>query len=147
MQALTALPPAGGDDLAVSGVPVVAGDLWGCERLLLLGPHGDRGLGRPRARLVCGSAGPRSLGVLVAVFEASTVIVLRAHYTMDVFTGARRGPADPGSCRPMGAADRSGARPPGLLVLVAEHDELRVADLLEERRRLHALPAPSLVSR
>jgi membrane-associated phospholipid phosphatase len=27
------------------------------------------------------------LGLLVAVFEAITVIVLRAHYTMDVFTG------------------------------------------------------------
>ena len=27
------------------------------------------------------------LGVLIAVFEASTVLVLRAHYTMDVFTG------------------------------------------------------------
>lgn len=28
------------------------------------------------------------LGVLIALFEASTVLVLRAHYTMDVFTGA-----------------------------------------------------------
>jgi hypothetical protein len=28
------------------------------------------------------------LGLLVALFEASTVLVLRAHYTMDVFTGA-----------------------------------------------------------
>jgi membrane-associated phospholipid phosphatase len=28
------------------------------------------------------------LAVLVAVFEATTVIVLRAHYTLDVFTGA-----------------------------------------------------------
>src|SRR5262249_40453042 len=27
------------------------------------------------------------LGVLLALFEASTVIVLRAHYTMDVFAG------------------------------------------------------------
>jgi hypothetical protein len=31
--------------------------------------------------------GSRFLGTLVAVFEATTVIVLRAHYTMDVFTG------------------------------------------------------------
>ncbi len=31
--------------------------------------------------------GARVLGALVALFEASTVIVLRAHYTMDVFTG------------------------------------------------------------
>jgi hypothetical protein len=32
--------------------------------------------------------GARLAGVAVALFEASTVIVLRAHYTMDVFTGA-----------------------------------------------------------
>jgi hypothetical protein len=28
------------------------------------------------------------LGVAIAIFEATTVLVLRAHYTMDVFTGA-----------------------------------------------------------
>ncbi len=28
------------------------------------------------------------LGILIAVFEAATVLVLRAHWTMDVFTGA-----------------------------------------------------------
>jgi hypothetical protein len=28
------------------------------------------------------------LGIAIAVFEAATVLVLRAHYTMDVFTGA-----------------------------------------------------------
>ena len=28
-----------------------------------------------------------ALGVLIAVFEAVTVLILRAHYTMDVFTG------------------------------------------------------------
>jgi hypothetical protein len=28
------------------------------------------------------------LGIALAIFEAATVIVLRAHYTMDVFTGA-----------------------------------------------------------
>jgi hypothetical protein len=32
--------------------------------------------------------GARLAGLAVALFEASTVIVLRAHYTMDVFTGA-----------------------------------------------------------
>ena len=31
--------------------------------------------------------GAAILGTLVAAFEATTVIVLRAHYTMDVFTG------------------------------------------------------------
>ena len=28
------------------------------------------------------------LGIAIAMFEATTVLVLRAHYTMDVFTGA-----------------------------------------------------------
>jgi hypothetical protein len=28
------------------------------------------------------------LGLIIVVFEASTVLILRAHYTMDVFTGA-----------------------------------------------------------
>ena len=32
--------------------------------------------------------GARRSGLAVALFEATTVIVLRAHYTMDVFTGA-----------------------------------------------------------
>jgi len=27
-------------------------------------------------------------GILIALFEISTVLVLRAHYTMDVFAGA-----------------------------------------------------------
>jgi|SRR5580765_1813960 len=31
------------------------------------------------------------VGVFIVVFEASTVLVLRAHYTMDVFTGAIAG--------------------------------------------------------
>ena len=31
--------------------------------------------------------GAALVGMLVATFEATTVIVLRAHYTMDVFTG------------------------------------------------------------
>ena len=32
-----------------------------------------------------------SLGVLIAIFEVATVLVLRAHYTMDVFTGVVTG--------------------------------------------------------
>lgn len=31
--------------------------------------------------------GGLAIGLLVAIFEAATVLVLRAHYTMDVFTG------------------------------------------------------------
>jgi hypothetical protein len=43
------------------------------------------------ARLGTSPAGRRrwlALGIVIAVFEAATVLVLRAHYTMDVFTGA-----------------------------------------------------------
>jgi membrane-associated phospholipid phosphatase len=29
-----------------------------------------------------------ALGIFVAIFEIGTVLILRAHYTMDVFTGA-----------------------------------------------------------
>jgi membrane-associated phospholipid phosphatase len=39
---------------------------------------------------VCGSRGAGQLkwaAVLIPLFEITTVIVLRAHYTMDVFTG------------------------------------------------------------
>lgn len=32
--------------------------------------------------------GLAALGIVIALFEAATVLVLRAHYTMDVFTGA-----------------------------------------------------------
>lgn len=35
-----------------------------------------------------GHAGLKSLAIMVALFEAVTVIVLRAHYTMDVYAGA-----------------------------------------------------------
>jgi hypothetical protein len=41
------------------------------------------------AATLAGDWGPvgLALGVLIAVFEAMTVLILRAHYTMDVFTG------------------------------------------------------------
>jgi hypothetical protein len=41
------------------------------------------------AATLAGHWGPMGLvlGLLIAVFEAVTVLVLRAHYTMDVFTG------------------------------------------------------------
>ncbi|MCE9592486.1 MAG: hypothetical protein K8S99_18420 [Planctomycetes bacterium] len=41
------------------------------------------------AATLAGHWGPwgLALGVAIAVFEAATVLVLRAHYTMDVFTG------------------------------------------------------------
>ena len=42
------------------------------------------------AATLAGHWGPWGLavGLVIALFEALTVLVLRAHYTMDVFTGA-----------------------------------------------------------
>ena len=86
MQALTALPPPEGMIWRYPGVPSLLVTYGVATDLFFSGPHGDRGLGRPRDRpaAVPGAARAR---LLVALFEATTVIVLRAHYTMDVFTG------------------------------------------------------------
>jgi hypothetical protein len=85
-QALTALPPPEGMIWRHPGVPSllvtygVASDLFfsGHTAIAVWG-------GLEIGRLPFKGAGV--LGLLVALFEASTVIVLRAHYTMDVFTG------------------------------------------------------------
>ena len=86
MQALTALPPPDGMIWRNPGIPSllvtyqVATDFFfsGHTSIAVWG-----GLQIARLRF----PGARLLGVLVAVFEVTTVIVLRAHYTMDVFTG------------------------------------------------------------
>jgi hypothetical protein len=86
MQALTALPPPDGMIWRNPGIPSllvtygVASDFFfsGHTSIAVWG-----GLQIARLRF----PGARLLGTLVAVFEVTTVIVLRAHYTMDVFTG------------------------------------------------------------
>jgi PAP2 superfamily C-terminal len=85
-QALTALPPPEGMIWRSPGVPSllvtyhVGNDLFFSGHTALA-VYGAIELGRH---------GPvwAAVGVLLAVFEASAVLVLRAHYTMDVFTGA-----------------------------------------------------------
>jgi hypothetical protein len=85
-QAMTALAPPDGMIWRDPGVPSllvtygVASDLFfsGHTSIAVWG-----GLEIARLRF----RGARALGLFVAVFEATTVIVLRAHYTMDVFTG------------------------------------------------------------
>ena len=85
-QALTALPPPDGMIWRYPGVPSLL-VTYGVATDLFFSGHtsiavwGGLEIGRLRFR------GAAVLGLLVAVFEASTVIVLRAHYTMDVFTG------------------------------------------------------------
>jgi PAP2 superfamily C-terminal len=86
MQALTALPPPEGMIWRDPGVPSmlvtygVATDLFfsGHTAIAVWG-----GLEISRLRF----PGAALLGLFVALFEATTVIILRAHYTMDVFTG------------------------------------------------------------
>ena len=85
-QALTALPPPEGMIWRYPGIPSLL-VTYGVASDLFFSGHtsiavwGGLEIGRLRFR------GAAALGALVAVFEATTVIVLRAHYTMDVFTG------------------------------------------------------------
>ena len=86
-QALCALPPPEGMIWQYPGFPSL---------LVTYGVSNDLFFSGHTAIAVFGSTelarlpfrGARLLGVAVALFEATTVIVLRAHYTMDVFTGA-----------------------------------------------------------
>lgn len=85
-QLLTALPPPEGMIWRHPGVPSLL-VTYGVATDLFFSGHTSIAVwgGLEIARL--SFAGARVLGLLVAVFEASTVLVLRAHYTMDVFTG------------------------------------------------------------
>jgi hypothetical protein len=86
MQALTALPPPEGMIWRHPGVPSLL-VTYGVATDLFFSGHtsiavwGGLEISRLRFR------GGALVGLLIALFEASTVIVLRAHYTMDVFTG------------------------------------------------------------
>ena len=85
-QALTALPPPEGMIWRDPGVWTLL-VTYGVATDLFFSGHtaiavwGGLEIGRLPFK------GAALLGTLVAVFEATTVIVLRAHYTMDVFTG------------------------------------------------------------
>ena len=86
-QALCALPPPEGMIWRATGVPSL---------LVTYGTSNDLFFSGHTALAVFGSielgmwGGPAwaVVGVLLALFEISTVLVLRAHYTLDVFTGA-----------------------------------------------------------
>jgi hypothetical protein len=87
MQAVTALPPPEGMIWHHPGIPSllvtysVASDFFFSGHTSIA-VWGGIEIGRLRF------TGAAVLGILVAIFEASAVIALRAHYTMDVFTGA-----------------------------------------------------------
>ena len=86
-QALVALPPPAGMIWHYPGFPSllvtygVANDFFfsGHTAVAVLGAVELGRLGRPWLRMA---------GVALAVFEVVVVLTLRAHYTMDVFTGA-----------------------------------------------------------
>jgi hypothetical protein len=86
MQALMALPPPDGMIWRNPGIPSLL-VTYGVATDFFFSGHtsiavwGGLEISRLRFR------GAALLGLLIALFEASTVIVLRAHYTMDVFTG------------------------------------------------------------
>jgi PAP2 superfamily C-terminal len=85
-QALTALPPPEGMIWRYPGLPSllvtygVASDFFFSGHTAIA-VWGGLEIGRLPFK------GAAVLGALAALFETSTVIVLRAHYTMDVFTG------------------------------------------------------------
>lgn len=87
MQALVALPAPEGAIWHYPGFPSllvtygVANDYFfsGHTAIAVLGATELARLGKPWLT---------AIAVLIVIFEVTTVIVLRAHYTMDVFTGA-----------------------------------------------------------
>ena len=86
-QALCALPPPDGMIWEYPGFPSLL-VTYGVSNDLFFSGHtaiavfGATELARLNFR------GARLVGCALALFETSTVLVLRAHYTMDVFTGA-----------------------------------------------------------
>jgi len=86
-QALCVLPAPPGMIWHATGVPTLLVTYGVTNDLFFSGHTGLAVL----AAVELGRTGRKSLtalGVLIATFEAMTVLVLRAHYTMDVFTGA-----------------------------------------------------------
>ena len=85
-QLLCPLPAPAGMVWRYPGVPAVL-VTYGTANDLFFSGH--TAIAVYRAATLAGDWGAwgLALGLLVAVFEAATVLVLRAHYTMDVFTG------------------------------------------------------------
>jgi hypothetical protein len=86
-QALCALPPPDGMIWHSTGVPTVLVTYVVSSDLFFSGHTGLAVLG---AAELAHYKNPwlTTLGIIVAIGEAAAVLVLRAHYTMDVFTGA-----------------------------------------------------------
>lgn len=85
-QMLCPLPAPSGMVWRYPGVPAVLVTYGTASDLFFSGHTAIAVYG---AATLAGHWGPYglALGILIGLFEASTVLVLRAHYTMDVFTG------------------------------------------------------------
>jgi hypothetical protein len=85
-QLLCPLPAPAGMVWRYPGVPAVL-VTYGTANDLFFSGH--TAIAVYSAATLAGDWGPWGLaiGLLIAIFEATTVLVLRAHYTMDVFTG------------------------------------------------------------
>jgi hypothetical protein len=85
-QLLCPLPAPAGMVWRYPGVPAVL-VTYGTANDLFFSGH--TAIAVYSAATLAGEWGPwgLALGAVIAVFEATTVLVLRAHYTMDVFTG------------------------------------------------------------
>lgn len=85
-QLLCPLPAPAGMVWRYPGVPAIL-VTYGTANDLFFSGH--TAIAVYSAATLAGDWGPWGLviGVIVAAFEAATVLVLRAHYTMDVFTG------------------------------------------------------------
>ena len=86
-QALCALPAPPGMIWHATGVPTLL-VTYGVTNDLFFSGHTGLAVLAAVELARTGRKGLTALGVLIALFEATTVLVLRAHYTMDVFTGA-----------------------------------------------------------
>ncbi|MGH7170967.1 MAG: phosphatase PAP2-related protein [Gemmataceae bacterium] len=86
-QALCALPPPKGMIWRSPGVPSLL-VTYGTANDLFFSGHTSLAVYGSIELARWGGPGWAVVGVLIALFEIGTVLVLRAHYTMDVFTGA-----------------------------------------------------------
>lgn len=86
-QAFTSLPPPPGQIWHSTGVPTLL-VTYGVSNDLFFSGHTALAVFGALELARVGHAGLKILAVLIATFEITTVLLLRAHYTMDVYAGA-----------------------------------------------------------
>jgi hypothetical protein len=86
-QAFTSLPVPPGQIWHSTGVPTLL-VTYGVSNDLFFSGHTALAVFGAMELARLGHAGLKLLAALIAVFEITTVLLLRAHYTMDVYSGA-----------------------------------------------------------